>query len=91
MTKLLEMLRKQDGRYSIGRVCTVVTFVLWVFTWLYTLFLKMNYAHFETVTIAMLILFFVVLMGKAVDSRIVSIKEDKQNENLHKSGTLPRA
>ena len=74
MVKLVEMLKNQAGRLSIGRVCSVITFCLWVFTWMYTLFMKQSYAHFDTVTIAMLVMFFVVLMSKTVDSKLLSIK-----------------
>lgn len=74
MIKLIEMLKNQAGRLSIGRVCSVITFCLWVFTWLYTLILKQTYSHFDTVTIAMLVMFFVVLMSKSIDSKLISIK-----------------
>ena len=77
MTKLLEMLRKQDGRYSIGRVCTVITFCLWIFTWLYTLLLGKTYSHMEIVSIVCEVNFFVVLMSKTVDSRLISVKGDE--------------
>ena len=74
LAKLIEMLKNQAGRLSIGRVCSVVTFCLWVFTWMYTLFMKQAYAHFDVVTVAMLIMFFVVIMSKTVDSRLLNIK-----------------
>ena len=74
MKALILMLRKQDGRLSVARVATVVTFLLWVGTWMYTLLLGKVYAHFDTVTIAMLILFFVILCSKTVDSKLISIK-----------------
>lgn len=74
MSKLIEMLKNQAGRFSIGRVCSVLTFCLWVFTWMYTLILKQSYSHFDTVTIAMLVMFFVVLMSKSIDSKLLSIK-----------------
>lgn len=78
MSKLIEMLRNAQGRLSIGRVASVVTVLLWWGTWIYTLIFKVIYGHFDTVTIAMLIMFFVVLMGKAVDSKLVSIKGDEK-------------
>lgn len=78
MAKLMEMLRNAQGRLSIGRVASVVTVLLWWATWIYTLAFKIVYGHFDTVTIAMLIMFFVVLMGKAVDSKLVTIKGDEK-------------
>lgn len=75
MTKLIEMLRNQSGRLSVGRVAAVVTIFLWWGTWLYTLIFKQSYSHFDTVTIAMLVMFFVVLMGKAVDARLIKVGE----------------
>ena len=77
MKRLLEMLQKQDGRYSIARVACVATIFLWWGTWIYTLLLKQSYAHFTEVTTAMLIMFFVVLLGKSIDSKIISVKTDK--------------
>ena len=73
--QLVEMLKNQAGRFSVGRVCAVATFCLWVFTWLYTLLLGKTYAHFDTVTIAMLIMLFVIIMSKTVDSKFISVKE----------------
>lgn len=76
--QLVEMLKNQAGRFSVGRVCAVVTFCLWIFTWLYTLLLNKTYAHFDTVTIAMLIMLFVIIMSKTVDSKFISIKENSK-------------
>ena len=78
MKNLLMMLRKQDGRLSIARVATVIAFICWLLSWAYTLLLGKTYAHFDTVTIAVLTLFFVVLCGKVVDNRIISIKGDEK-------------
>lgn len=75
MSKLITMLSTNTGRLSLARMACVVAFVLWMGTWLYTLLLGKSYAHFDTVTIATLILFFVVIVGKAVDSKIISIKQ----------------
>ena len=74
MSKLVEMLKNQSGRLSMGRVCSVITFFLWVFTWMYTLILKQSYSHFDTVTMAMLVMVFSILLNKTVDSKLISIK-----------------
>ena len=76
MASLLNMLKTQSGRLSLARMACLGAFLLWLGTWLYTLLLNKSYAHFDTVTGAVLILFFVVLVGKSVDSKIISIKGD---------------
>lgn len=72
----MNMLKTQVGRLSLARIACVVAFILWIGTWIYTLLLNRSYAHFDTITGAVLVLFFVVLVGKTVDSKIISIKGD---------------
>lgn len=74
MSKLIEMLRNQAGRYSIARVCSIVTFVMWILTWMYTLLLGKTYSHFDSVTIAMLIMMFVTLLNKGIESKLLNVK-----------------
>lgn len=70
------MMKNQAGRYSIARVFAVITFVLWIFTWLYTLLLGKTYAHMETVSLCMLIFVFSIILNKSVESKIITIKGD---------------
>lgn len=39
MRKLLNMLKKDDNAYSVGRICAVVGFVVWVLVTLWLAFL----------------------------------------------------
>ena len=79
MRSLLNMLQKENGRLSVARVCTIVAFVVWICVTLYTAILGKNYAHYDTMTIAMLVMMFVILCSKAVDSKLITIKGDDTN------------
>lgn len=39
MRKLINMLKKNDNAYSVGRICAVVGFVVWVLVTLWLAFL----------------------------------------------------
>ena len=85
MSKLIEMLRNASGRLSLARMACVITILLWWGTWLYTLFLGKSYAHFSECTLAMLAELFVILMGKAIDSKIISVKNENVGNNAVKA------
>lgn len=68
------MLRKPDGSASIGRVCALFTFILWVFVSLFLVLTNRTWAHYDTLTIAAIGFLLVQLCNKTVDSKLISVK-----------------
>lgn len=74
MDKILEMMKKQNGRYSVAVICSIITMLLWWLSWLYCLFTKTTFAHFDTCTLANWAIFVVVVLRNSVETKLFTIK-----------------
>lgn len=77
MRKLLNMIKKDETAYSIGRVCAIVSFLIWcgVSVWL-AAFAK-TWGNYESFTLGMVALLLVQLGNKAIETRAFKISKDE--------------
>ena len=80
MRKLLNMLKKDDTAFSMGRLLSVIAFMLWVAVTVFSVALNRYWQGYETLTIASIVFLLVQLCNKAVESKLFSVKEVKKNE-----------
>lgn len=76
MRKLLNMLKKDDNAYSVGRICAVVGFIVWVLVTLWLAFLAKTWGNYESCTLGMVALLLVQLGNKAIETRAFRIAKD---------------
>lgn len=74
MMRLLNMLKKDATAFSIGRVCSLIAFLLWVGVTVFLVALNRTWNHYDTLTIASIGFLLVQLCNKAVESRLISVK-----------------
>ena len=48
MRKLINMLKKDENAYSVGRICAVVGFVVWVLVTLWLAFFARTWGNYES-------------------------------------------
>lgn len=81
MRKLLNMLKKDDTAFSMGRLLSVIAFMLWVGVTVFSVALNRYWQGYETLTIASIIFLLVQLANKTVESKLFSVKNEvKKNE-----------
>lgn len=80
MRKLLNMLKKNENAFSLGRLLSIVAFFLWVGVTVFTVALNRYWQGYETLTIASIVFLLVVMCDKLVESKLFSIK-NKDGEN----------
>lgn len=80
MKKLLNMLKKDENAYSIGRVCALVTFVLWTGLSLKLALRVETWGNYETLTMGMIALMLVQLGNKAIETRTFKISKEEVNK-----------
>lgn len=73
MRKLLNMLKKDDTAYSIGRVCALVSFVLWCGVSVWLAARVQTWGNYETCTMGMVAMLLVQLGNKAIETRMVKV------------------
>ena len=73
MRKLLNMLKKDDTAYSIGRVCALVAFILWCGATVWLVADAKTWGNYETCTLGMIALMLVQLGNKAIETRAFKI------------------
>lgn len=80
MRKLLNMIKKDETAYSIGRVCAIVSFLIWcgVSVWL-AAFAK-TWGNYESFTLGMVALLLVQLGNKAIETRAFKISSEEVNK-----------
>lgn len=78
MCKLLNMLKKDDTAYSIGRVCALLSFVVWCSVTIWLAAKVETWGNYETCTMGTIAMLLVQLGNKAIETRLfkVSKKED---------------
>lgn len=77
MRKLLNMLKKDENAYSIGRVCALIAFVLWAGLSLKLALLVETWGNYETLTMGMIALMLVQLGNKAIETRAFKISSEE--------------
>ena len=77
MCKLINMLKKNDNAYSVGRICAVVGFVVWVLVTLWLAFFARTWGNYESCTLGMVALLLVQLGNKAIETRAFKVNSDK--------------
>lgn len=70
---LKNMLKKDEEAYSIGRVCALAAFVLWVCLSLKLALRVETWGNYETFTMGMIALMLVQLGNKAIETRMFKI------------------
>lgn len=80
MRKLLNMIKKDENAYSVGRVCAVVSFLVWcgVSVWL-AAFAK-TWGNYESFTLGMVALLLVQLGNKAIETKAFKISNEEVNK-----------
>ncbi len=78
MEKFLEMIQREDGCLSLGRMCAFATFVLWFAATVYLIVRGLYWTHYETLTIAAIGNLLVQLANKTVESRLFKVSNDRQ-------------
>ena len=80
MKKLLNMLKKDENAYSVGRICAVVGFIVWVVLSLYLGFFAKTWGNYESFTLGMVALLLVQLGNKAIETRAFKISSEEVNK-----------
>ena len=80
MKKLLNMLKKDENAYSIGRVCALIAFVLWAGLSLKLALRVETWGNYETLTMGMIALMLVQLGNKAIETRAFKISSKEVNK-----------
>jgi hypothetical protein len=80
MRKLINMLKKNDNAYSVGRICAVVGFVVWVLVTLWLAFFAHTWGNYESCTLGMVALLLVQLGNKAIETRAFKVSSEQLNK-----------
>ncbi|MBS1360725.1 MAG: hypothetical protein HPZ77_01175 [Acidaminococcaceae bacterium] len=80
MRKLINMLKKDDNAYSVGRICAVVGFAVWVLVTLWLAFFAKTWGNYESCTLGMVALLLVQLGNKAIETRAFKISSEEVNK-----------
>lgn len=79
MRKLLNMLKKDDNAYSVGRICAVIGFAVWVLVTLRLAFFARTWGNYESCTLGMVALLLVQLGNKAIETRMFKVRSEERN------------
>ena len=83
MRKIINMLKKNDNAYSVGRICAVIGFAVWVLVTLWLAFFARTWGNYESCTLGMVALLLVQLGNKAIETRMFKVRsEERNNERL---------
>lgn len=80
MRKIINMLKKDENAYSIGRVCALIAFVLWAGLSLKLALLVETWGNYETLTMGMIALMLVQLGNKAIETRAFKVSSEEVNK-----------
>lgn len=76
MNKFLNMLKKNETAYSIGKVLAVVSFSVWVVISIVSFILNRHWEGYETFTIATISFTLIQLCNKTFESRLFKVGGD---------------
>lgn len=77
MCKILNMLKKDENAYSVGRVCALIAFLLWAGLSLKLALRVETWGNYETLTVGMIALMLVQLGNKAIETRAFKITKSE--------------
>lgn len=80
MRKLINMLKKNDNAYSVGRICAVIGFAVWVVVTLWLAFFARTWGNYEAFTLGMVALLLVQLGNKAIETRMFKVTKEEQRQ-----------
>ena len=80
MRKLLNMLKKNENAYSMGRVFALWSVLLWSLITIYLVITNKTWTHYNTLTAQTIGSVFVVLCDKSFQSSIFSVKKDGEEK-----------
>lgn len=75
MCKLLNMLKKDENAYSIGRLCAVLAFILFAGVSLFLAISSKTWANYESFAMACVAFMLAQLGNKYVETRGLKIRE----------------
>ena len=78
MRKILNMIKKDDNAYSVGRVCAVVSFIVWCGVSIWLAAFSRTWGNYESFTLGMVALLLVQLGNKAIETRAFKISNDER-------------
>ena len=81
MRKLLNMLKKDDNAYSVGRICAVIGFAVWVLVTLWLAFFARTWGNYESRTLGMVELNLDQLGNKAIETRKFKVRSEERNDD----------
>lgn len=80
MRKIINMLKKNDNAYSVGRICAVIGFIVWVLVTLWLAFWVRTWGNYESCTLGMVALLLVQLGNKAIETRAFKVSSEEVNK-----------
>ena len=80
MRKFLNMIKKDDNAYSVGRVCAVVSFIVWCGISIWLAAFARTWGNYEAFTLGMVALLLVQLGNKAIETRAFKISSEEVNK-----------
>ena len=81
MRKLINMLKKNDNAYSVGRICAVIGFAVWVLVTLWLAFFSKTWGNYENCNPGMVALLLVQLWHKAVETGMVRGRREERKDD----------
>ena len=78
MRKFLNMIKKDDNAYSVGRVCAVVSFIVWCGVSIWLAAFARTWGNYESFTLGMVVMLLVQLGNKVIETRMFKIGAGKQ-------------
>ena len=80
MRKLLNMIKKDENAYSVGRVCAIVSFLVWCGVSIWLAAFAISWGNYESFTLGMVALLLVQLGNKAIETRAFKISSEEVNK-----------
>ena len=80
MRKFLNMIKKDDNAYSVGRVCAVVSFIVWCGISIWLAAFARTWGNYEAFTLGMVELLLVQLGNKAIETRMFKVTKEEQRQ-----------
>lgn len=80
MRKFLNMIKKDDNAYSVGRVCAVVSFIVWCGIPIWLAAFARTWGNYEAFTLGMVALLLVQLGNKAIETRMFKVTKEEQRQ-----------
>lgn len=77
MCKLLNMLKKNDTAYSIGRVCALISFAVWCGVTIWLAAKVQTWGNYDTCTMGMVAMLLVQLGNKAIETKMFKVNSEK--------------